>query len=57
MSGSILGAAVKRLEDPRFIKGEGTYVANMQVDGMLHLAVVRSEVPQNYRQRNGIFQY
>ena len=45
MSGSILGAAVKRLEDPRFIKGEGTYVANMQVDGMLHLAVVRSEVP------------
>ena len=45
MSGSILGAAVKRLEDPRFIKGEGTYVTNMQVDGMLHLAVVRSEVP------------
>lgn len=45
MSGSILGAAVKRVEDPRFIRGEGTYVSNMKMDGMLHMAVVRSEVP------------
>ena len=45
MAGSILGAAVKRVEDPRFLRGEGTYVSNMQVDGCLHLVVVRSEVP------------
>ncbi|MBK5268323.1 MAG: hypothetical protein JJE47_12900, partial [Acidimicrobiia bacterium] len=45
MAGSIIGAAVKRVEDPRFIRGQGTYVANMQMDGALHLALVRSEVP------------
>lgn len=45
MAGSIIGAAVKRVEDPRFIRGEGTYVSNMQVVGAAHLAFVRSEVP------------
>lgn len=45
MTGSIIGAAVKRVEDPRFIRGEGTYVSNMQLDSALHLALVRSEVP------------
>lgn len=45
MAGSILGAAVKRVEDPRFIRGEGTFVSNMVVDGCLHMVAVRSEVP------------
>lgn len=45
MAGSILGAAVKRVEDPRFIRGEGTFVSNMEVDGCLHMVAIRSEVP------------
>ncbi len=45
MAGSIIGAAVKRVEDPRFLRGEGTYVSDMEMEDALHLAVVRSEVP------------
>ncbi len=48
MAGSIIGAAVKRVEDPRFIKGQGTYVSNMQVDGAAHLALVRSQIPHGH---------
>ncbi len=44
MAGSILGAAVKRVEDPRFITGRGTYLANKTIDGALWMAVVRSPV-------------
>ncbi len=44
MAGSILGAAVKRAEDPRFIKGEGTYIPNHQVPGALFMAPVRSPI-------------
>lgn len=45
MAGSILGAAVKRVEDPRFITGRGRYLANTPIDGALWMAVVRSPVP------------
>ncbi len=45
MSGSILGAAVKRSEDPRFILGRGTYVPNQHVPGALFLVPVRSTIP------------
>ena len=31
-----------RKEDPRFIRGRGTYVDDVQLPGMLHLAVLRS---------------
>ena len=44
MAGSILGAAVKRVEDPRFITGRGTYLPNRTFDGALWMAVVRSPV-------------
>ncbi len=44
MAGSILGAAVKRAEDPRFLRGEGTYIPNHRVDGALFLAPVRSQL-------------
>jgi aerobic carbon-monoxide dehydrogenase large subunit len=44
MPGSILGNAVRRVEDPELLLGRGTYVGNLRVDGMLHLAFVRSPV-------------
>jgi len=43
-SGSILGNAVKRLEDPTLLTGEGKYVDDIQETGMLHVALVRSPV-------------
>lgn len=39
---SLIGASVKRKEDLRLIKGEGKYVADFRLPGMLHAAVVRS---------------
>ncbi len=42
MGGSILGNAVPRIEDPELLLGGGTYVADLRVEGMLHLAFVRS---------------
>ena len=41
---SILGTRVVRVEDPRFLKGEGTYIANLDLPGALHLTFVRSSV-------------
>ena len=44
MQGSILGNAVKRVEDPRFIKGEGRYIDDMVPDDCVFLVPVRSQV-------------
>jgi aerobic carbon-monoxide dehydrogenase large subunit len=44
MPGSILGNAVRRVEDPELLLGRGTYVGNLRVDGMLHVAFVRSPI-------------
>ena len=44
ISGSILGNDVKRLEDPRFITGQGLYLDDIRVEGVLHLKSVRSIV-------------
>lgn len=41
---SILGTRVVRVEDPRFLKGEGTYIANLQLPGAVHLTFVRSSM-------------
>ena len=41
---SILGTRVVRVEDPRFLTGEGTYIANLDLPGALHLTFVRSTV-------------
>ncbi|MBI3826358.1 MAG: molybdopterin-dependent oxidoreductase [Candidatus Rokubacteria bacterium] len=38
----LMGAAVKRKEDPRLITGTSTYVTDVAVPGMLHVAFVRS---------------
>ena len=41
---SILGTRVVRVEDPRFLKVEGTYIANLELPGALHLTFVRSSL-------------
>lgn len=40
---SILGTRVVRIEDPRFLKGEGTYIGNLEMPGAVHLTFVRSQ--------------
>jgi aerobic carbon-monoxide dehydrogenase large subunit len=37
-----MGHSVKRKEDPRFLRGKGTYVDDVKLPGMLHLDIVRS---------------
>ena len=37
-----VGKAMKRREDPRMITGRGSYIDDMVLPGMLHMAVVRS---------------
>ena len=37
-----LGQPLRRKEDPRLLRGEGVYVADVQVPGQLHAAFVRS---------------
>ena len=41
-SGSILGNAVRRTEDPRLLRGEAQYVEDLTPVGTVHLAFVRS---------------
>lgn len=43
-SGSILGNAVLRLEDPTLLTGDGKYVDDLRESGTLHVAFVRSPV-------------
>ena len=37
-----LGHSRKRVEDARFIRGEGNFIDDMKVDGMIYLDIVRS---------------
>jgi aerobic carbon-monoxide dehydrogenase large subunit len=39
---TLFGARVKRIEDPRLLRGEGEYVDDLRVPGALHVAIVRS---------------
>jgi carbon-monoxide dehydrogenase large subunit len=39
---SILGTRVVRVEDPRFLTGQGTYIANLDLPGAVHVSYVRS---------------
>jgi carbon-monoxide dehydrogenase large subunit len=39
---SILGNEVQRVEDPRFLTGRATYVANLRPEGLAHVEFVRS---------------
>jgi carbon-monoxide dehydrogenase large subunit len=36
------GASVKRKEDPRFLRGKGTYIDDITLPGMLYMDIVRS---------------
>ena len=38
----LVGEPIRRREDPRLITGHGTYVDDLKLSGMLHLAMVRS---------------
>jgi len=39
---NVIGQRIRRREDPRFIRGEGCYVDDLQLPGALHLTFVRS---------------
>jgi carbon-monoxide dehydrogenase large subunit len=39
---AMLGTPVKRREDPRLITGQATYVDDIKLHGMLHMAILRS---------------
>ncbi len=49
---SILGNRVLRVEDPRFLRGEGRYLENMPMEGALSVTFVRS--PLAHARVNGI---
>lgn len=42
MAGSILGTRVLRSEDPRFLRGDGRYMANIAPANAVHVTYVRS---------------
>jgi len=42
VSAKYFGASVKRREDPRFLRGEGRFVDDVKLAGMLHAAFLRS---------------
>ena len=39
----MIGAAIKRKEDPRLLMGDGVYTGDVQLRGMVHMAVLRSQ--------------
>ena len=42
MGVKMVGASVKRVEDPRLLRGEGAFVDDIALPGVLHMAVLRS---------------
>ncbi|HEX7233429.1 MAG TPA: xanthine dehydrogenase family protein molybdopterin-binding subunit, partial [Candidatus Binatia bacterium] len=44
-SNGLIGASLKRVEDPPLITGRGCYVDDINLPGMLHLAFQRSPYP------------
>ncbi len=42
MTTKVIGASIKRKEDPRLITGEAKYLDDLQLPGMLHAAILRS---------------
>jgi len=47
-----MGVRIKRREDPALITGQGKYTGDIQLDNMLHMAVLRS--PYAHAKINGI---
>ena len=46
------GQPLKRFEDPRLVSGQGAYVDDIKIPGMLHAAILRS--PHAHARINGI---
>jgi carbon-monoxide dehydrogenase large subunit len=44
-SSRLVGASLRRREDPPLLRGQGQYVEDVSLPGMLHMAVVRSPYP------------
>ena len=40
-----MGHSVRRKEDPRFLRGKGTYIDDVTLPGMLYMDIVRSPYP------------
>jgi carbon-monoxide dehydrogenase large subunit len=51
-AGSLVGVPVRRVEDPTLLRGEGTYIDNLDLPGAVHLAFVRS--PMAHAEITGI---
>src|SRR5882724_354159 len=49
---ALVGAPIKRREDPRLITGQATYVDDIKLTGMLSMTVLRS--PYGHARINGI---
>src|SRR5207248_3485490 len=49
---AMVGSPIKRREDPRLITGQSTYVDDIKIVGMLHMAVLRS--PYGHARINSI---
>jgi aerobic carbon-monoxide dehydrogenase large subunit len=45
MPAAFLGAPVRRLEDPRLLRGQASFVEDLVLPRLLHVAFVRSEYP------------
>lgn len=45
MTSSIFGSAVRRSEDPRFLRGEARFTENIPIEGALRACFVRSMMP------------
>lgn len=45
MPGSLIGTEVRRVEDLELLRGAATYVDDLPIDGVAHLAFVRSSLP------------
>ena len=41
---TLIGSPIKRVEDPRFLRGRGEFIDDLARDGMLHAAILRSPV-------------
>jgi aerobic carbon-monoxide dehydrogenase large subunit len=46
--GQVIGRRIQRLEDPRLLTGQAPFVADINLPGMLHAAIVRSPAPHGY---------
>ena len=42
MGAAMMGARVKRLEDPRLLRGQASFVDDLRLPGVLHAAILRS---------------